>query len=355
MTDIVYTQDVIYELELTLHARVMLAFRYGIVLDNNFNEFIFKRTKSWGEKGDPVDIFHINNRKVVLVVNREEKVIKTALPEPGLWETTDAIAVGGMLDIACTTPPFMPIESIMSWRNDYIEGSISKDDVKKFIREYKREVHDNEQISDESQAIIEHLTDQNVEKEIQIANLNNELTKYKNSNDNTQRIIREYRESTKKTREGLSALIDYFSGDDPQKRGINEFIKTYSPKITEINERIETNLRQIDSENLDSSIDKDVSQAIMNFPWTNFVSGTFKRKTVYEIKNCKIEKILKPEDEFSEPIYQLLFSNEDKQYLATTYHKDFINYYESKVGKFTSVYKIKYGKKYFLHTPKHVD
>ena len=91
MTDIVYTQDVIYELELTLHARVMLAFRYGIVLDNNFNEFIFKRTKSWGEKGGSVDIFHINNRKVVLVVNREEKVIITALPEPGLWETTDAI------------------------------------------------------------------------------------------------------------------------------------------------------------------------------------------------------------------------------------------------------------------------
>jgi len=352
MTDIVYTQDVIYELELTLHARVMLAFRYGIVLDNNFNEFIFKRTKSWGEKGGSVDIFHINNRKVVLVVNREEKVIKTALPEPGLWETTDAIAVGGMLDIACTTPPFMPIESIMSWRNDYIEGSISKDDVKKFIREYKREVHDKEQIGNESQAIIEHLTDQNVEKEIEIANLNNEIIKHKNV---IQEIIRDVKKTSQLAIEGIEITQAYLNGEDGIQLRLNEFFKAYSPHSIKLKEYIETNWQQNDADNLDPNREIDVSQAIINFPWTNFVSGTFKRKTVYEIKNCKIEKILKPEDEFSEPIYQLLFSNEDKQYLATTYHKDFINYYESKVGNFTSVYKIKYGKKYFLHTPKHVD
>ncbi len=311
-----------------------MAFRYGILLEGNENEFVYKKTKSWDEKSNSIDVFHVANRKVILAVDRINNVVITALPEHGIWQTFDAIAVAGMLDIACTTPPLMPIESILEWRDQYIEGSLSKDDIKKIIRRSKNELLNKNKINDKSLEIIEHLTDKNIEKDIEIVNLRSKI----------QELSGLTQDKVKSLENRAMELQNIIINNQESNAGV-----VFSDAL-DVNAD-SGGFEQYVSEPKHLYTDRLISQASVKFPWSYKEVGRFNNKPVYEIENCRIESIIKPEDEFSQSIYQLLFSYEGEQYLVTTYYENFIDYYANKIGETTSVYKILYNGKQFLHTP----
>ena len=130
-------QGVEYELELNLHSRVMLAFRYGIALDDeNVMAFFVKYERS--DETEPSSNrkkckFNIEGRKVRALI--QDQILITALPMTS-FKTPDALAVAVGFDFALAmNPDLFSMQEIVDWREEYLNsnGGVNKDDLRREI------------------------------------------------------------------------------------------------------------------------------------------------------------------------------------------------------------------------------
>jgi hypothetical protein len=321
-----FVQDVSYNLKLTLHARVMLCFRYGIHIHSVNDDFIFKRIKEHPESGKEIDIFHHGNRSVTLVIDLNSQTVITAYPpKNGVFTTHDSTAVGAMLDIACVTLQMMPIENIMDWRQEYIDGEINKDDIKKYISKSKN----------------------NFYQESTLIDLKNMITKLYE--------VIEIKDSEISELEANILRAEKLTWIDHDALTENAVISNYSLKLK----------NEIATSNLDANIDCQVnyslneglpeatfeymySQASIGFPWSDIQIGNYKNHPVYKVTNCIIHDLVEPSST-DESFYQILFEHNENFYIATTRHEHFFKFYSKES---TTIYKLLFGGgNQYLHTP----
>lgn len=130
-----FIQGLDYKLELNLHSKTMLAFRYGIVEDGPWILAYFLKDMGRVSEDRMKCRFNINGQKVILIVQKQ--ILITALPSTAIFETPDASAVATSFDVALQLEPSLfTMQEIADWREDYVNsnGRISKDDLRREIK-----------------------------------------------------------------------------------------------------------------------------------------------------------------------------------------------------------------------------
>ena len=134
-----FSQGVEYKLKLTLHSKVMLAFRYGIAVEEEYVPAFFEgylKSSNTEDSSDRLKCkFNINGQKVLAVM--QKLMLITALPISRIYDTADAKAVVVGFDFALAiAPDLFTMQEIVAWRDDYLDsnGGINKDDLRREIR-----------------------------------------------------------------------------------------------------------------------------------------------------------------------------------------------------------------------------
>jgi 5-methylcytosine-specific restriction endonuclease McrA len=134
-----FSQGVEYNLELNLHSKLMLAFRYGIAIEEEcvsaFFEGYFKSSNTKDSTGRVKCKFNIKGQKVSAVM--KNLALITALPMSQIFDTADAKAVAVGFDFALTIDPdLFTMQEIADWRDQYLHsnGGITKDDLRREIK-----------------------------------------------------------------------------------------------------------------------------------------------------------------------------------------------------------------------------
>ena len=134
-----FSQGVEYNLELNLHSKLMLAFRYGIAIEEEyvsaFFEGYFKPSNTEDSTGRVKCKFNIKGQKVSAVM--KNLALITALPMSQIFDTADAKAVAVGFDFALTIDPdLFTMQEIVDWRDQYLHsnGGVTKDDLRREIK-----------------------------------------------------------------------------------------------------------------------------------------------------------------------------------------------------------------------------
>ena len=134
-----FSQGVEYKLKFTLHSKVMLAFRYGIAVEEEYVPAFFEgylKSSNTEDSSDRLKCkFNINGQKVLAVM--QKLMLITALPISRIYDTADAKAVVVGFDFALAiAPDLFTMQEIVAWRDDYLDsnGGINKDDLRREIR-----------------------------------------------------------------------------------------------------------------------------------------------------------------------------------------------------------------------------
>ena len=134
-----FSQEDKYELKLNLHSKVMLAFRYGIAIEEEcvsaFFEGYHKSLSTEDSSGRVKCKFTIEGQKVLAVM--QNLMLVTALPLSRIYDTADAKAVAVGFDFALTIDPdLFTMQEIADWRDKYLHsnGGITKDDLRREIK-----------------------------------------------------------------------------------------------------------------------------------------------------------------------------------------------------------------------------
>jgi len=132
-----YVQGVGYEVEFSDHARVMLAFRYGIALECSRNTVYFSRMVPNPSVADNrfACRFHLNGRAIDAVL-ADHKVV-TVFPVKQRAKSDDASRIATGFDIVCAvSPDIFPLADIVVWREEYLaaNGALNVDNLRREIR-----------------------------------------------------------------------------------------------------------------------------------------------------------------------------------------------------------------------------
>ena len=132
-----YVQNTEYEVRFSDHAKVNLAFRYGIALKSDLQTIFFQRKLAYESALDNrmKCRFHLNGRSVDAVIT--EGIVATVTPNKELLKTTDARLIASAFDIAYTiSPTIFNLEDIVEWREKYLEsqGKLKVDDLRRELR-----------------------------------------------------------------------------------------------------------------------------------------------------------------------------------------------------------------------------
>jgi hypothetical protein len=124
-----------YDLKLSNHSRIMLAFRYGIAIEEDeitgdFERYETGKTKQDNKKRE-LCIFRIGEKNQIALLVMAGLTVVTALPLfknnarlRDLFDRKDASNIAEMFDMALAVMPFLySMQEIVDWREKYIEGN----------------------------------------------------------------------------------------------------------------------------------------------------------------------------------------------------------------------------------------
>ena len=128
------------------HAKVGLAFRYGLeVNENEVLAYFLGWDRGDAREGRSRVKLQINNIKVLAIV--KDNILITVLPSKAVFSSNDAKLINSAFDIIYTMDPsFFNVADIVDWRSKWIESlqshsarSLSVDDLRREITKKKSE------------------------------------------------------------------------------------------------------------------------------------------------------------------------------------------------------------------------
>lgn len=132
--------DVGYKFTCPPHAKVGLAFRYGLeVNENEVLAYFLGWDRDDAREGRSRVKLQINNTKVLAIV--ESMILITVLPSKAVFSSNDAKLINSAFDIIyAMDPSFFNVADIVDWRSKWIESHQSIDARSLSVDDLRREI-----------------------------------------------------------------------------------------------------------------------------------------------------------------------------------------------------------------------
>jgi len=330
-----FVVDVDYKFTCPPHAKVGMAFRYGLeITENEVSGYFLGVDRGDVQEGRSRIKLRINGTKIVAIV--EENILITVLPVKAMFTTNESKLLNSAFDMIYTIDPnLFTLADIVEWRAKWLESQQSQSSRPLNVDDLRREV--GRQLSKNREPI--EVAAQDFDPELGPGVTWKESAQFAwEALEDTAKRADEMEEANKRLEEELESMTATANSSiGVAKQAIN-IAAGASGSLGKDNTASQA-FREFDI----SDIEKEsVQLGVPNVG--DWVGRNSKNKKIYRHEDCVIVSI-SPAESDSDGWHEIIIKNGGQYHVLTTRFKSIVASY--RLGD-TEIYTAKYGSKNFL-------